>query len=77
MDIAWDSYFENDTLSDWSIQDFHERWIERYEDDPKKLRYRKANDSLNKSLQSLLKCHDDAKKTKALDLLMDKASTFL
>ncbi|CAG8567173.1 11139_t:CDS:10, partial [Funneliformis mosseae] len=56
-------YFDDNDVSNWSIYGFHEEWIRHNEDDPKKLRYQKANDTVTKSLRSLINdCEDDVKR---------------
>ncbi|CAG8553887.1 12758_t:CDS:10 [Ambispora leptoticha] len=73
---GWHRYFDDNDVSNWSICGFHETWIRQNKDDPKNLRYQKANDALTKSLRLLINdCEDDVKKQgAAAKLLANKAA---
>src|SRR6266542_5084710 len=76
--LEWHRYFDDNDVSNWSIYGFHETWIRQNKDNPRKLRYQKANDVVTKSLRSLINdCEDEVKKQGAAKLLANRASILL
>ncbi|KAG9293177.1 hypothetical protein G9A89_010514 [Geosiphon pyriformis] len=63
---GWHRYFDDNDVSNWSIFRFHETWICQNKDDPKNLRYQKANDVPTKKVE--------LKKQGAAKLLANKAA---
>ncbi|CAG8459362.1 27165_t:CDS:2 [Gigaspora margarita] len=67
-------YFDDNEPDTWSILNFHKAWIKKYKtDDPGKLQFQKANDTLVRSLHSIIKnCRDNKKVEKANSILIIK-----
>ncbi|CAG8857277.1 40819_t:CDS:1, partial [Gigaspora margarita] len=54
----------------WSILNFHKAWINKYQNDPRKLQFQKANDALVRILRSIAdNCRDNKKVEKANSIL--------
>ncbi|PKC02044.1 hypothetical protein RhiirA5_364464 [Rhizophagus irregularis] len=67
---SWNRYFDDIPVNNWSVFQFHKNWIDVHKNEPEKLIYSKAMDTLIKSLRAIINRSADLSKIwKANELL--------